>query len=289
MRNAKLWKRILFEGIGDDSHEVDGQEKFIDMVIKAPIIVDTRPFLGGFEYDWIDIKSLCTPFKQTWIECQPDSFGDYFGSMCISLSKKEMSIYYDVNEYDIPENSESCIAFCCVTAGNKNRPSVMGSVTVWLDANNYPLSPRKLSYRKSFLDGFLRAGMSQEQAGDCMDGIAFKFADLLQILSCKNVSLIQSNLEPRTSMIAAKRHGGKSDDYRYHTLIIRPAGSKGDSPTINFGIMPHHVCRGHFAEYGEEFGKGLLFGRLSGRFYIPPHLKGDKKNGVVEKDYEIKP
>lgn len=51
--------------------------------------------------------------------------------------------------------------------------------------------------------------------------------------------------------------------------------------------MPRHVCRGHFAEYGPEFSKGLLFGKYAGRFFIPPHLKGDKKNGIVEKDYAI--
>ena len=51
--------------------------------------------------------------------------------------------------------------------------------------------------------------------------------------------------------------------------------------------MPRHVCRGHFAEYGPQFGKGLLFGRYAGRFFIPPHLRGDEKNGIVEKDYAV--
>ena len=33
--------------------------------------------------------------------------------------------------------------------------------------------------------------------------------------------------------------------------------------------------------------RGLLFGKYAGRYLIPPCAKGDKKNGVVEKDYKI--
>ena len=52
--------------------------------------------------------------------------------------------------------------------------------------------------------------------------------------------------------------------------------------------MPRHVCRGHFAEYGPQFGKGLLFGKHAGRFFVPPHLKGKKEYGVVEKDDSLR-
>ena len=30
-----------------------------------------------------------------------------------------------------------------------------------------------------------------------------------------------------------------------------------------------------------------LFGRLIGRFWIPPHVRGDKNKGIIIKDYEI--
>ncbi len=48
-----------------------------------------------------------------------------------------------------------------------------------------------------------------------------------------------------------------------------------------------HICRGHFATYGEE-GKGLLFGRHAGRFWIPMHVRGKPEQGVVLKDYDVK-
>jgi len=53
------------------------------------------------------------------------------------------------------------------------------------------------------------------------------------------------------------------------------------------GVMPWHLCRGHFATYTEE---KPLFGRKGaiGRYWHPPHMKGKKENGVVIKDYAIK-
>jgi hypothetical protein len=112
--------------------------------------------------------------------------------------------------------------------------------------------------------------------------------NVLGLLSCKNVSLQPNDNDPQQVRRACKRFGGSPDSYRYHTLVVRPPGKHSASgPSQEIGTMPWHVCRGHFSEYGPEFGKGLLFGKYAGRFYIPPHVKGDKKNGVVEKDYVI--
>lgn len=50
------------------------------------------------------------------------------------------------------------------------------------------------------------------------------------------------------------------------------------------GINSLHQVRGHFATYLPE---RPLFGRLSGTFWIPDHIRGDVKNGVVVKDYTV--
>lgn len=31
----------------------------------------------------------------------------------------------------------------------------------------------------------------------------------------------------------------------------------------------------------------VLFGRFTGRFWFPPHVRGNKKKGIIEKDYAI--
>lgn len=52
------------------------------------------------------------------------------------------------------------------------------------------------------------------------------------------------------------------------------------------GIMPFHLCRGHFATYTAD---KPLFGNPKnvGRFWIPPHTKGKKERGEIIKDYAI--
>ena len=119
----------------------------------------------------------------------------------------------------------------------------------------------------------------------------------LVLMSCKNVGLskLPTSLSKR-EINHANRKNGKEGDYRYHVLVVRPAGTKpGDPREQEIGTMPRHVCRGHFAEYGPEFKhsdgtpKGLLFGKYAGRFFLPPCVKGKKENGIVEKDYEVRP
>lgn len=52
------------------------------------------------------------------------------------------------------------------------------------------------------------------------------------------------------------------------------------------GIMPFHLCRGHFATYTPE---KPMFGnpKLIGRYWHPPHTRGKKERGEIIKDYAI--
>ena len=55
-----------------------------------------------------------------------------------------------------------------------------------------------------------------------------------------------------------------------------------------FDSQPVHICRGHFRHVSED---RPLFGRpgCHGRFWIQAHVRGDKQNGIVVKDYELSP
>lgn len=117
--------------------------------------------------------------------------------------------------------------------------------------------------------------------------IGVSAADTMQLLGCKNVSLLKIENQPTGIPKQLARATNKPRQFSYHVLRVKPANAPRDSVGVDIGSMPRHVCRGHFAEYGPEFGKGLLFGKYAGRFYIPPHLKGKEENGIVEKDYVV--
>ena len=123
-------------------------------------------------------------------------------------------------------------------------------------------------------------------------GLGFANASFaFSLLHCRNVKAVE--VDPRSQMTRQqiRDHERKKRPFVvYNVIEVKPFGSyrKGVKETEGEGrIKRLHQVRGHFAEYGDEYGKGKLFGRYSGRFYIPPHARGDFQNGVVASTYKI--
>lgn len=111
-------------------------------------------------------------------------------------------------------------------------------------------------------------------------------------LNCKNVIVTDNDGRHanRQERRAAERRGDPPL-VTYKTLQIEPMkkvlATEGDIER-NGLAKALHICRGHFAEYGPEFGKGKLFGKYEGRFYVPAHVRGNADQGVVHKRYNVK-
>lgn len=108
--------------------------------------------------------------------------------------------------------------------------------------------------------------------------LAFTFAN------CCNVKLDDITDEVAPSPKIRRRL--KLPEVKRYTLRIagHAARPRRESDDPQKGIMPFHLCRGHFAEYTAE---KPLFGKHVGRFWIPPHVKGKKERGEVIKDYRV--
>lgn len=110
--------------------------------------------------------------------------------------------------------------------------------------------------------------------------LAFTFAN------CSNVKLEDATEELQP--IAKLRRRLKIPEVKRYTLNIaghvsRPSRDYNEGPK---GVMPFHLCRGHFATYTAD---RPMFGnpKLVGRYWHPPHMKGKKENGEIVKDYAI--
>lgn len=278
MKHAQLWKRILNEGfVGDYIYEWDSNERISKAVITSPIVVDTRPPESLRVATWDDIRGIAFPFESFWLEgsCHvvpnPTEFaaGARWGAL-IETEKEDFT------------TKATCSLFVCSA---ESRPRLIGAFVFNCSATGAPIGRPEAHVNDDVRMAQERNGIN---VGNVIMGFGYLIADTLLLLGCKNVSLEPRDNDPKQVRRAVKRHGGTPDSYRYHVLVVRPPGAKSDAPAQEIGIMPRHVCRGHFAEYGPEFGKGLLFGKYSGRFYVPPHMKGNKKNGTVGKDYAIR-
>lgn len=106
----------------------------------------------------------------------------------------------------------------------------------------------------------------------------------LNFLNCRNVELVTPQ-RPRP----ARRRIGRLG-VNVHTINVTPFGrSTRNVKGEPVGGTPLTSVRGHFASYGPEFGRGLLFGRLAGRFWIPQHARGDREHGESSASYELQP
>jgi hypothetical protein len=75
------------------------------------------------------------------------------------------------------------------------------------------------------------------------------------------------------------------------TIVVRPPGKRrvasAEVRPIEAGEQVFSPVRGHFARYGPEFDRGLLFGRYAGKFWVSAHVRGQDEGDV--KDYVLKP
>ena len=126
---------------------------------------------------------------------------------------------------------------------------------------------------------------AQKEHMDCLGDVTMAVA-ILNVLSCKNVHL--SMVDPPRALNKKRVKNGKLPLYRYHVLEVDLGAGRaqsGKAPRGNAGIMPVHLCRGHFKEYTEE---RPLFGRVTGRFWWQPCARGNAQRGAVIKDYKIR-
>lgn len=108
----------------------------------------------------------------------------------------------------------------------------------------------------------------------------------INFMHCKNIELIDMPISRQQRRLAERKN---KPLIQYKTLVIEPFKKQVRNEARQTGQSEIqralHIARGHFRTYTEE---KPLFGKLSGTFWIPMHLRGNKAKGVVHKDYEVK-
>ncbi len=105
----------------------------------------------------------------------------------------------------------------------------------------------------------------------------------LLFLNCKNIET-ETN-EPPEKLNKKRKKKGKQPLFSYKTLAIKPTSKKQKAQAAQ-GLWNNriHLARGHFKTYT---GNNPLFGKITGRFWWQPHVRGQNRDGVVMKDYEL--
>lgn len=109
----------------------------------------------------------------------------------------------------------------------------------------------------------------------------------LELMNCKNIVLTSEPEDKRISQMYERQFGIPMTQYK--TLTVKPLGAsqKNTSEPKDYqGLMPLHLRRGNFAHYTDD---KPLFGKYTGMFWRPATAVGERKNGVIIKDYEAHP
>lgn len=112
---------------------------------------------------------------------------------------------------------------------------------------------------------------------------SFVLLQSLNFLNCRNVEIA---IPKRKKNIARRL---EQSNTKLHTITVKSVSksSRGNYSSSEGVELPLHTVRGHFAEYGPKYGKGKLFGRLEGRFWIPQHGRGVEEKGKITKNFRL--
>jgi len=117
---------------------------------------------------------------------------------------------------------------------------------------------------------------------DHRDFVALNAA--LMLLNCKNV--VSEDVPPPEKLNRKRNKKGKQELFTYKILkLLLPSESKQHGEYLPSGIKARiHLCRGHFKTYTKE---SPLFGRYTGLYWWQSHVRGDKNEGMVVKEYKV--
>lgn len=117
-------------------------------------------------------------------------------------------------------------------------------------------------------------------------GLLLRLYLAVSFMHCKNVATREVTQAGFDRQVWQKKH--KRRLVRYHVLDIDPMRKvlRTEGRIEEVGLKRAlHICRGHFATYTED---APLFGRVTGTFWRPQHVRGSKSAGAVVKDYNVK-
>jgi len=105
----------------------------------------------------------------------------------------------------------------------------------------------------------------------------------LLMINSKNITTTDNSPPVRLNKKRIKNN--KQPLFTYKTLVIKPTGKKQEAQAAQ-GIWENriHLCRGHFKTFTKD---KPLFGRVTGRYWWQPSVRGNKAKGVITKDYIV--
>lgn len=230
---------------------------------------------------------LVPPFPATWFEYSlPSNPAESWGGLVVRHPREKITGLAQVPHYrDFMDTLHWLLRLeVFVARTDEKRPLHVGGFDLPLDAAGQRLGKEGIPGRVSI---YLDADTTDPQAEETIHGLQsamLPIAFALGLLNCKNVTTTERGPDERQRRAALKRHGHAP--MRYHLLQVTPMTGAHLNGSRASGITPSlHIQRGHFKDYREHG----LFGKHYGIYWWEFHVRGNPEEGVITKDYEVKP
>lgn len=305
----QLFDRIIREGyfVGHYEDDKDALRSHFDELLSEAVIVEAPSAWEEFITAHFDpsenmyhiifssernpeVECVTAPYPVTWLEWK-----DVSGSMACLVEQTPVD-HYEGGPVSNLGVEKAMDVHVWVFAGFKGLPPAAPFVELsyLADAKTGALLREK---EMPALTSFVPERLSREQPEytdkllEQSMGPAYLTMAVFNLLNCNNVELEPVTRNPQLQRRAERRFT-RSPLPRYHTIVIRTSPKAKPVPALQYekvedGVMPWHRVRRHYHRYGPEYNRGLLFGKYSGRFAIPQHARGSKKNGIVVADYRL--
>lgn len=139
-----------------------------------------------------------------------------------------------------------------------------------------------------FIPGFFTTPQSSMELEKGMINLLWITIFILGLLNCKNIVMVDNEPDQDSAEIYEREF--RQPMTKYKTLAVKATSKRyereDDQPHEYQDIVPLHIRRGNFAHYTED---APLFGKFTGTFWRPATTVGNAKNGIVVKDYKVKP
>lgn len=249
----------------------------------ADYIYSTPRMLTGFDLTK-DVPSVAGPFRAFWMEWRVPTVVRH------PNTGELLSQQYHANRFGV--------LYATAMPEDDTDPDLLHTVVGWMfgdgphglsgpfcktviraGQDGRPLAPMRLS---SLVDG-----ITSEGAIDAVGGYLATPMLAIGFMHCKNVVITDApDTRTRQQRRYDERKGTKPTEFK--TLVIEPMKQvlKTEGGIEQHGLKKAlHICRGHFATYSED---RPLFGKYSGTFWKPAHVRGSADIGMVGKDYKVK-
>lgn len=276
----RLYDRII--GAGFASVIAADPPAYVQGILQSTVrfdITNIAEYLDSFPDDktWnlSDAVSLMMPFEHMWMEWQTPAARA--GLLAVQSEQEDGTDGNLAQHFDVFLDSRE---FHGLAGG---RPIHIGGILFVVDGCDGSYVADSASYI-----------VSEELAGVSRwrDVLRAKLPIInmaLSLMHCKNVEIVDAeSTGTRQQRRFEERRGIQVAQFKM--LVIDPSMTQKRYEGANRqprarGTRSMHIARGHFATYSED---RPLFGKYSGTFWKPAHVRGSADVGMVGKDYAVK-